>query len=78
MINIKDATLFFFHSTPNLATVISAMDIIDEKLTIDSLDHSRFDPSIHAALELAKKTLNWYYNMIDWFEIYRIAMGACV
>jgi hypothetical protein len=52
------------------------MDIIDEKLTMDSLDRSRFDSSIRASLGLAKKTLNRYYNMTDWSEVYRIAMGA--
>lgn len=43
---------------------------------LDSLDYSRFDPSICASLGLTK-TLNWYYNMINWSEVYRIAMDAC-
>ncbi|KIK72755.1 hypothetical protein PAXRUDRAFT_43783, partial [Paxillus rubicundulus Ve08.2h10] len=30
---LKDATLFFSRSTPNLATVIPAMDHIDQQLT---------------------------------------------
>jgi hypothetical protein len=51
------------------------MDMIDEKLTNDSLDRSKFDTSIRASLGLAKKTLNRYYNMTDWSELYRIAMG---
>jgi hypothetical protein len=51
------------------------MDIIDEKLTTDSLDHSRFEAPIRAALGLAKKTLNRYYNLTDSSEVYRIAMG---
>jgi hypothetical protein len=72
---LKDATLFFSRSTPNLATVILAMDVIDEKLTTQSLDCSRFDASIRASLGIAKKTLNRYYNMTDWSEVYRIAMG---
>jgi hypothetical protein len=53
------------------------MDVIDEKLTTDSLDRTKFDPAIRASLGLAKKTLNRYYNMTDWSEVYRIAMGAC-
>jgi hypothetical protein len=73
---LKDATLFFSRSTPNLATVIPAMDVIDERLTSDSLNCSKYDVSIRASLGLAKKTLNCYYNMTDWSEVYRIAMGA--
>ena len=73
---LKDATLFFSRSTPNLATVIPAMDVIDERLTNDSLNRAKYDVSIRAALGLAKKTLNRYYNMTDWSEVYRIAMGA--
>jgi len=72
---LKDATLFFLRSTPNLATVIPAMAIIDEKLTTDSLNHSEFEAPIHAALRLAKKTLNRYNNMTDISEVYQIAMG---
>ena len=70
----KDATLFFSRSTPNLVTVIPAMDHIDETLTNNSLDLG-FEPSIHAALGIAKKTLNRYYNATDQSEVYRIAMG---
>jgi len=70
----KDATLFFSHSTPNLATVIPAMDHIDETLTNQSQDAS-FEPSIHAAISIAKKTLNNYYDKTDHTEVYRIAMG---
>jgi hypothetical protein len=62
----KDATLFFSRSTPNLAMVIPAMD---HTLT------QRFEPAIRAALGLAKKTLNRYYNLTDDAEVYRIAMG---
>jgi hypothetical protein len=72
----KDATLFFSRSTPNLATVIPAMDHIDEQLSNYSLTQ-RFEPSIRAALGLAKKTLNRYYNLTDDAEVYRIAMGKC-
>jgi len=65
----------FSRSTPNLATVIPAMDIINEKLTTDSLNHSRFEAPIRTALVLAKKKLNRYYNMTDISEVYQIAMG---
>jgi hypothetical protein len=72
---LKDATLFFSQSTPNLATVIPAMDLIDENLTNHSRDRTKFDVSIRASVALSKKTLNRYYNMTDWSEVYRIAMG---
>lgn len=61
-------------STPNLATVIPAMDHIDETLTTQSQD-SDFEPSIRAALAIAKKTLNKYYDKTDHSEVYRIAMS---
>jgi hypothetical protein len=71
----KDATLFFSRSMPCLATVIPAMDHIDETLTNNSLD-LKFEPSIHAALGITKKTLNKYYNATDQSDVYRIAMGT--
>jgi hypothetical protein len=71
----KDATLFFSRSTPNLATVIPAMDLIDEHLTTRSLD-SNLNISIRASLGFAKKTLNRYYTKTDDSETYRIAMGT--
>ena len=70
----KDATLYFSCSMPTLATVIPAMDHIDETLTSQSLD-SNFEPAIHAALGLAKKVLNHYYSAMDNSEVYRIAMS---
>jgi len=53
------------------------MDHIDETLTNNSLD-PEFEPSIHAALGIAKKTLNKYYNATDQSEVYHIAMGTCM
>lgn len=50
------------------------MDLIDEKLTTFSLNQ-RFLPSIRAAVGLAKKTLNRYYQLTDSSEVYHIAMG---
>ncbi|KIK17267.1 hypothetical protein PISMIDRAFT_111858, partial [Pisolithus microcarpus 441] len=73
---LKDATLFFSRGTPNLAMVIPAMDYINEVFTTGMLDEERFDPSIHAAVGLAKKTLNKYYSLMDTSDLYRIAMGA--
>ncbi|KAF5382000.1 hypothetical protein D9615_004201 [Tricholomella constricta] len=70
----KDATLFFSRNTPNLATVIPAMDHIDQVMTTASLNHKKFEPAIRAALSLAKKKLNRYYDMTNQSEVYRIAM----
>jgi hypothetical protein len=50
------------------------MDHIDETLTSQSID-PKFEPSIRAALGLAKKTLNCYYSATDHKDVYRIAMG---
>ncbi|KZV99872.1 hypothetical protein EXIGLDRAFT_582092, partial [Exidia glandulosa HHB12029] len=70
---LKDATLYFSRSTPNLATVIPAMDHIDRVLSTQSLTTS-FNPAIRASLMLAKRTLNRYYSATDWSDVYRIAM----
>ncbi|KAJ8582620.1 hypothetical protein M405DRAFT_690829, partial [Rhizopogon salebrosus TDB-379] len=64
---------FFSHSTPNLATVIPAMDVIDQCLTSYSRN-LKYLPSICAAVGLAKKTLDRYYQLTDSSEVYRIAM----
>ena len=70
----KDATLFFLHSTPNLATVIPAMDHIDQLLTTGSINEDYW-PAIRASLSIGKTTLNCYYDLTDDLEVYRIAMG---
>jgi len=73
----KDATLFFLHSTPNLATVILAMDHIDEMLTM-SLLNNMYLPLIHATLSIAKQILNHYYNTTAHSEVYQIAIGEYI
>jgi hypothetical protein len=55
--------------------VILAMDHIDEKLTSDSINCTKYEPSIQASLSLTKKTLNHYYNLTDASEVHRISMG---
>ncbi|KAJ3498251.1 hypothetical protein NLJ89_g10242 [Agrocybe chaxingu] len=70
---LKDATLFFSRSTPNLATVIPAMDYIDTRLTTQG-HNTGYAAPIRAAIGLAKKTLNRYYTLTDSSEVYRIAM----
>ncbi|KAG1776193.1 hypothetical protein EV702DRAFT_971812, partial [Suillus placidus] len=70
---LKDTTLYFSHSTPNLATVIPAINHIDEKLTSYSRN-KKYALSICTAVELAKKTFNRYYELTDSSEVYRITM----
>lgn len=70
----KDATLFFSRGTPNIATVIPAMDHIDSKLATDARNNKN-PLSIKAALAVGKKTLNRYYDKTNHSEIFRIAMG---
>jgi hypothetical protein len=72
---LKDATQFFSRATPNLATVIPAMDYINDRLSAQANDHL-LSPAIRASLGLGKKTLNRYYSLTDSSEVYRIAMGA--
>ncbi|KAH8990219.1 hypothetical protein EDB92DRAFT_1756262, partial [Lactarius akahatsu] len=71
---LKDTTLFFSCGTPNLATVILAMDHIDKVLTMTSDNSHQFSLPIRAALIIGKNTINWYYNKTDHLEVYRIAM----
>ncbi|KAF5345748.1 hypothetical protein D9758_011876 [Tetrapyrgos nigripes] len=71
---LRDATLLFSScNTPNLATVLPVLDDIDRRFTEMGLS-SKFDPAIHAAVSLAKKTLNKYYGKFDYSEVYRVAM----
>ncbi|KIM54105.1 hypothetical protein SCLCIDRAFT_39696, partial [Scleroderma citrinum Foug A] len=70
---LKQATLYFSRSTPNLTMVIPAMDHIDHKLASSSWNRA-YLPSICAATSLAKKTCNRYYSYTDKSEVYCIAM----
>jgi hypothetical protein len=70
----RDATAFFSRGTPNLATIIPAMDHIDSILASQSVSRT-YDAPIRVALAMGKKTLNHYYTLTDASEVYRIAMG---
>jgi hypothetical protein len=70
----KDATLFFSRGTPSIATVIPAMDHIDEHLATAAINN-KYPLAIKAALAIGKKTLNRYYDKTDHSEVFRIAMG---
>jgi hypothetical protein len=74
----KHATLFFSCGTPNLTSVIPAMDHINDFLTEQTINNVALLPSIRAACTLSKKTLNCYYDKTNASETYRIAMSMCV
>jgi hypothetical protein len=62
------------HPTISIATVIPAMDTIDEVLAMNALS-SKYSVAIHTALSVGKKTLNHYYEKTDFSKAYHIAMG---
>jgi hypothetical protein len=72
---LKDATLFFSRGTPNLVTVLLATDHIDSTFTDYTLPACKKHPAVRAALGVAKKTLNKYYSLTNYSELYHIAMG---
>jgi hypothetical protein len=74
----KHATLFFSRGTPNIATVIPAMDYINKVLTANADLSAEFSSPVKAALMMGKKTLDRYYSITDMSDVYRIAMGVCL
>jgi hypothetical protein len=73
---LKAATLLFSNASPDLPTVIPAMDRIDMYFNKAMAPSGRKNQAIRAALKIAKNTLNRYYSLTDKSETYRIAMGA--
>ncbi|KAH9981720.1 hypothetical protein BJV74DRAFT_797816 [Russula compacta] len=71
---LKDATLFFSCGTPSLLTVLPAIDHINSMFTDYTLPTSKTHPAVCAAVEINKKTLNKYYSLTDYLELYQIAM----
>ena len=70
----KHGTLFFSRDSPNISTVIPAMDHIDEYLAT-ACGNVKLSKAIRAALDIGKQTLNRYYDKTDHSDVYRIAMG---
>ena len=68
---------FFSRDTPNISTIIPAIDHINEYLTA-ACKNIKLSKAIRAALALGKQTLNCYYNKTDHSDVYRIAMGTLV
>ncbi|KAF8436869.1 hypothetical protein L210DRAFT_3356704, partial [Boletus edulis BED1] len=71
---LKDAMLYFSRGTPNLAMVIPAMDYINNLFMDTMLSDDTVDLAICTAIQLAKKTLNWYYTLMDSSDLYRVSM----
>jgi hypothetical protein len=70
---LKDATLFF--SCPSTSpTVIPAMDHINTAFTNMTLPTGKNNPAVCVAIGIAKKTLNKYYSLTDFSELYWISM----
>ncbi|KIK20439.1 hypothetical protein PISMIDRAFT_13021 [Pisolithus microcarpus 441] len=65
---LRDATLYFLHDMPNLAMVLPAMDYINQMFVNGITDTDNLDSAIHAALGVAKRTLNHYYSVTDFSE----------
>ena len=59
---------------PSIASVIPAMDHLNEHLALASVNQ-KYDPAIRAAVAIGKKTLNCYYDQMDHSELYWIAMS---
>ncbi len=70
----KDATLFALRDDMTITSFIPAMDTIDDILSTNLTAH-KIPPTLRAALNLGKKTLNRYYSKTDNSEAYRIMMG---
>ncbi|KIK73466.1 hypothetical protein PAXRUDRAFT_122955, partial [Paxillus rubicundulus Ve08.2h10] len=66
---LKDFTLLFSHSMPNLATVIPAMDHTDKHITTYACDKSYLQ-SICSAMSLTKGSPNYCYSVTDSSEVY--------
>jgi|SRR5216684_7333079 len=67
--------LFFsYGGTPNVASVIPAMDHLNKYLILAAIS-PKYDPAIRAAVAMGKKNLNHYYDHTDHLELYCITMG---
>ncbi|KIK57251.1 hypothetical protein GYMLUDRAFT_173276, partial [Collybiopsis luxurians FD-317 M1] len=72
---LKDAMLFFSADSPLVASVIPAMDAIDEAFATGIINDKELSTPIQNDLMIAKKTLNKYYSLIDNSIIPRLAMS---
>ncbi|KAG0691467.1 hypothetical protein DFH29DRAFT_789032, partial [Suillus ampliporus] len=72
---LQDAMTYFSHLTPNLATVIPAINHIDAIFTSHQ-SNELLNGAVCSAFSLGKKkTLDHYYSLTDSSDAYQIAMG---
>ncbi len=60
---------------PPVSSVIPAMDTIDHAFTTASMDGEEFCLPIKLGLEIGKRIMNKYYNLMDESEIYRVSIS---
>ena len=58
--------------------VIPEMDHIDKVLTTSSDSPRQFSLTIHTALAIGKKAMNWYYKKTNYSDVYQIAISKSV
>ncbi len=68
--------LYFSQGTPNVATIIPAIDIIDSMIATISEPLHKFCLAICTALAVGSLTMNKYYNKTDYSEVYCISMSV--
>ncbi|KAJ3965890.1 hypothetical protein EV361DRAFT_809966, partial [Lentinula raphanica] len=73
---LKDATLFFSSSSPSVASIIPAMDIIDHSFASGIVNHQTLSAPVRHTLLIGKRTLNKYYQLTDDSYIYRMAIST--
>ena len=71
----KKVTLYFSSDLASIVNVIPAMDKLNTQL--NPRKKTVYHPAIIAAMSLACKKLNRYYELTDLPDPYRIAMGKC-
>jgi hypothetical protein len=68
--------LFFSHNNASIASIIPAMDKLNNGLNPHSKES--YHPAIKAAMRLAKSKMNRYYSITDRSAVYQIAMGTYI
>jgi len=68
-------TLYFSRGTPNLVSIIPAMDVINKSLNTLFDSPQKYSVAIRAVLTIRKRTLSKYYNKTGESEVYHIAMS---
>src|SRR6266852_5674764 len=72
----KKTMLFFSHDNASVASIIPAMDKLNNGLNPHSKES--YHPAIKATMRLARSKMNRYYSITDRSAAYRIAMGTYI